>query len=141
MLLPPIVELTLVGVAGRNDPNRERIILRPTEPVNLGAFGLFLGYKTDEGRTIPLADSFYWFGEVEVAPPGWIFVYTGKGEYRETEIPELGQTAYVFHWGRTYTVFLHPRIVPALFRIGGVLVGEPDVDNSMRRQLGSTPKE
>lgn len=122
--LPPIFELTIFGVIDPGVPNRERILIRPTEEINLAQCGIFLGIKGEKDLTTPLNDQFFWFGDLVVSPPSWLVVYTGPGSFEETKLPDSGQTAYSFHWGKERTVFHEPNIVPVVFKMTGVLVGK-----------------
>jgi len=122
MQILPIFQLSLIGVEDAGIPNKERVILRPTERVNLAEFGMLIGIQ-NQGFTSPLNETFFWFGEILIDPPSWLFIYTGKGEFRESQMPTTGEKAYVFHWGRPITAFNNPSIVPIIFRIGNVLVG------------------
>lgn len=121
----PVFELSLVGVADAAVPNRERIVLRPTETVNLAQFSILLGLQNNQGVVTPLNDAFFWFGELLVAPPSWLVVYTGAGEFLESRMPVTGEKAYSFHWGRLFTAFGLPNVVPVVCRIGSILVGSP----------------
>ena len=123
MIFPPVTELTVLGVAEPGVPNRERIIIRPTEPVNLAQFGIILGFRNPNGMVTPWLDNFFWFGEITIEPPSWIVVYTGKGEYQQTIVPASNQIAHSMHWGRDRTVFDVPNIVPVLFRMDAILIG------------------
>lgn len=123
MILPTITELTIIGVADRGVPNRERILLRPAEAVNLQAFFITLGVRAEQpGMIRPLHDHVFWFPEEIVSPPSWIVVYTGPGSPGKSTIPESGQPAYTFHWGKQQTVLNDANIVPVLFGLGSVLV-------------------
>lgn len=123
--LPPVFELTLVGVMDANVPNQERIIIRPTERVNLGHFGIFLArLDPSQGGHRPLADRFFWFGDVEVEPPAWVIVYTGHGKHQRTKIRGRDEQALVYHWGRDFTVFANENVKPVLFRIGAIAIGQ-----------------
>jgi len=124
MTFPPITELTILGVSDPGIPNRERIIIRPTEPVNLGQFGIFIGHKNINGVVTPWMDNFFWFGELIVEPPSWIIIYTGMGVYQKTLMPGSEQIIHSMHWGRNYTVFNLPSTVPVLFRLDSVLIGQ-----------------
>jgi len=124
-LLPYVHELSIIGVADRGVPNRERIIIRPTEAVELGRFGLFLGINRPDGTVLPLRDQFFWFGDQIVAPPAWLFVFTGPGVYQESRVPETGHLAHSYHWGRHTTVLGDESIVPCLFRFDGIGIGRP----------------
>lgn len=120
---PPVFELSMMGVADPGVPNRERIVLRPTQKVNLGHFGLLIASPTDEGGYTPLRDHLLWLDEYRVAPPSWIFVYTGPGSARETEVEETGEDVLTLHWGKKTTLFGETNLRPVLFRLGSVAVG------------------
>jgi len=124
--LPPVPELSIIGVADPGVPNNERIILRPTEPLNLARFCLVLGVRNPDGSTAPLPDHFLWLGELEVTVPSWIVIFTRAGvNQHRVAFPGLEGTSYVLHWGKSVTVLGGGGIVPSIFRIGGFLVGNP----------------
>jgi hypothetical protein len=125
MYLPPVFELSLVGIADRGVPNHERIVLRPTEAV----FGVALGVQSAADLATPVIDQFFWFGELVVSPPSWVVIYTGPGEFQESRDPQTGQLVYAFHWGKPSTVFTMPKVVPIVFRMSGVLLGPPPPAN------------
>jgi hypothetical protein len=133
VFVAPIFELTLIGVAEPNVPNRERVIIRPTQLVDLTEFGVLIGYRNDAGALIPLWDQFYWFGNVTVSPPSWICLYTGSGI--QGTVPGSGEIVHNFYWNRGKTVFVSERFVPMVFRIGGLIAG-PLLQPPMR-SLGS----
>ena len=123
MILETIYELTILGVADVGIPNQERIIIRPTQAVNLAGFGLYLGQLRPDGMIVPFRDHFFWFGEIVVTAPGWIIVYTGPGEFQVSQLPGTKEPAYSFHWGKQTTILGAPNIVPALFRFDGISIG------------------
>ncbi|NOT08068.1 MAG: hypothetical protein HOP28_07675 [Gemmatimonadales bacterium] len=118
-ILPPVHELTIVGVFDAGVPNKERVVLRPTETLNLAAFALVLSTVAD-GGVLPLADQFFWFGEKWVTPPAWIVVYTGPGQYRESAYQGTGEPVLELHWGRSTVVLNLPDIALSLVRIGAI---------------------
>ena len=123
IVVPPIFELGSVSIADSGVPNQERIIFRPTEPINLGVCGVMIALRRSDGNYVPVNDEFFWFGDVEVAPPSWVLVYTGKGEYTVGRQPETGHLIYSYHWGKAHTFFNYQDIVPVVFRMSGILVG------------------
>lgn len=123
MLLPTITELSIVGVGDAGVANQERVVIRPTEAIDLGGYGLFLGQLQKNGMVLPLFDQFLWFGDGEISPPSWLVVYTGPGTPQITTMRETGQPAYTVHWGKPYTVFQNPGIVPVLFRFDAIGIG------------------
>ena len=125
MILETIHELMIIGVADPGSPNQERIVIRPTQTVNLAGFGLYLGVPKADGMIVPLWDHFFWFGEIVVTAPSWIIVYTGSGMYQKTRLPGTWEEAHTFHWGKPFTVFGQQGIVPVLFRFDGISIGPP----------------
>jgi hypothetical protein len=129
MMFPPIWELMIVAMADGGVPNKERIIIRPTEKIDLGEFCVCAGlrHKDNPNVVIPLLDNIFWFSNLTIEPPSWIFIYTGKGEFRETTANGTNERALVFHWGREETIFNFLDIVPVIFRQAGILIGpSPD---------------
>jgi hypothetical protein len=122
-LLPTISELSLVGVADRGVPNKERVVLRPTETVNAGEFALIAVWVSPEGHYLPIPDTFFWTGNIEIAPPSWLYVYTAPGTYSVSKIKKTNQPVHVCHWGRKQVLFHDERIQPALIRLGGIGFG------------------
>jgi hypothetical protein len=126
MILPNLHELAIVGVADPAKANHERVVIRPTEIVNLGQFAMQVGLRQEDGSILPLWDHFLWFGEITVVPPCWIILYTGPGKPTVTTMPD-GQQSYNFHRGKEWTVFHKPNILPVLFRYDGILIGPRQV--------------
>lgn len=118
-ILPPVHELTFVGLFDAGVPNRERLVLRPTEPLNLAGFALVVSAVGDGGVT-PLPDQFFWFGERWVVPPAWIVVFTGPGAFREGAHQETGEPVLELHWGRRNVFLSDPRLAVSLLRIGAI---------------------
>src|SRR5687767_1786851 len=100
MILLPITELSIVGVFDRGVPNNERIVLSANQDVNMGQYGLMLGIRGQPGWGTPIPDNLFWFGDGLASKNDLIFVYTGPGEPRASELPMLKAKAYVLHWGR-----------------------------------------
>ncbi len=120
---PPIVELSLIGVAEPGVANEERVILRPTEAVELKQFGIILGvFDPNTGGAKPVFDNVFWFPEMIVDPPAWIMVYTGRGNLTEGILPS-GDRFVTLFWQRPYTMFDDPSFVPLLFHMDAVVVG------------------
>ncbi len=121
--IPTIAEFTLIGVAKRGVPNEERLVLRPNERINLGQFGVLVARLQEDGSAVPLLNAFFWFGDIAVEPPSWIYVYTGPGTFSQSRISATKQPAYAFHWGSKQTVFHDPAMIPLLIRLGGIGFG------------------
>lgn len=113
--------LKVVGLYSPGVPNSERIIIRPNFKGSLAGHALAVGISAGDAGAIPLFDNIYWFQDIIVEPPAWIFVYTGKGSMRQTQLAS-GEPALVFHWQRAQTVFGHPDVVPILLQAASVSV-------------------
>jgi hypothetical protein len=125
MTYTPLVisELALVGVAHAGVPNEERIVIRPTQMLQLSTFGVAAGlFDPHTGGARPLFDSMFWFPEVVVGPPSWILVYTGLGTPKSVNLAN-GETVVTLFWQRKVTVFNDPAVVPVLMKVGAAIVG------------------
>jgi hypothetical protein len=122
MILPPLFEFGKLIVADASVPGRERILFRPTEPINLAQCGLLIGWRNEDGNITPLKDHFYWIFEMTVEPPCWIVVYTGKGTFNQGE--HNGQPVYIHYWGMEQTVFNCREMIPLLIKFQGMQIGE-----------------
>jgi hypothetical protein len=123
MVIPPLLEIGAVMVSDSGVANYERVVFRPTEPINLAQFGVMVGLRQPNGMTTPLRDFFFWFGDLEVRPPCWVVLYTRKGEYKQEPYQKTGEPVYYFHWGRETTLFNIQEIIPLVFRMGGIMFG------------------
>jgi len=121
VILSDLTELLLYPVADRGVPNFERIPILVRERIDLGQFGLMIGYSNPNKFAIPIKDNLYWFGDGFVNPGDWIMLYTGSGNPRtDTLNQNKDSKMYTVHWGRTQTIFAHSQIVPILFKINAV---------------------
>lgn len=130
MILPEVFELSVFGVSDRGIPNKERICVRAIYATNMAQFGILVGLRGENGGGIPINDNYFWFGEGNVGPNDWIFVYTGPGEARSSKLPNSDGMLHSVHWGRKTTIFNHPDILPIIIRISSVTV----IDDT-RREL------
>jgi hypothetical protein len=118
-----IPELHLVGVADPGSANSERVVLRPTQSIRLHGYGLTVGIPAERGGgALPLFDNCFWFPDIQVAPPSWVLVFTGKGNVQES-IWQSGERVLALHWQRWFTIFGNRNLVPVLFRVDGSAVG------------------
>lgn len=120
MIVASLDELEIMGVFDRGVPDHERISIYVHQYVNMGQFGLLLGVRQQEKTAFPIQDNFFWFGDGRVNKGDWIFLYTGLGGIRTSEIPNTKSKMYVLHWGRNVTILNQEDIVPILFRIDAV---------------------
>jgi len=125
MAYPDILapDLKIIGVVDGGVPNSERIALRPNRRVALTGFGIAVGLSAGDAGALPIYDNVFWFPEMIVEPPAWLFVYTGPGTTRQTTFPS-GEPALVFHWNRKHTIFAQHDLVPVLFSVGFAEVGD-----------------
>jgi hypothetical protein len=119
-VLPLVSELSLFGVYDANVPNKERVVLRPTQEVSLARFCLLVAVQSAQGGVLPIPDQFLWLGDLIVKPPAWLVVFTGPGTYN---VQQQGpDTIYTFFWGRPSTIFTNPGIMPVVARLDALSV-------------------
>lgn len=131
MIFDDIEDLGLICVLDRGVPNKECIAFKVRADIDLGAYGVMLGLY-DNGQARPIRDSLYWFGNGRVKEGDWILLYTGGGSPRSRE-DEGGNKTYVVFWGRSKTIFGNSQMVPVLFRMDAIAVGEPEDE---KEQIG-----
>lgn len=124
MIFNDIFELEMVGVVDRGVPNKERIVFRVTEDTDLGQFGIMLGVIITGGLARPIRDNLFWFGDGTVRKDDWIFVFTGTGKPNVSRISNTDNTIVSVFWGRKTVMLDSAMLVPVLFRINGVVVGD-----------------
>ena len=100
-------------------------MIRPQAAVNLGQFILTLCLRSPNGTVTPLPDHLFWFGDEQVEPPYWVFIYTCAGQRRLTSLASSGdalkEPALVLHWGKENTVLQDASIEPVVFQLGSLL--------------------
>ena len=122
MILEGITELTIISINDRGIPNQERLAIQVNKDTDMGQYAVLIGVKAEKGFAYPINDNLYWFGDGQVSKGDWVFLYTGKGKPRATDIPNQNQKIYTIHWGRDYTILNDTNIVPILLRADGVIV-------------------
>lgn len=133
MIVELVSELSLVRVFDRGVPNKESIAFTVNESTNMGRFGVMLGVSSGVGMATPIQDHLYWFGDGYVQRGDWIFLYTGSGNPMSGKASDGVSNLYTCFWGKSSTVLANSQIVPILFRVEGVQVDDPPVD---QLQLG-----
>lgn len=122
MIVGDIFEINVVGVYERGVPNQERIVLCANQALNLGQYGIMIGLRAENGSAFPIKDNLLWFGDGLVTKGDWIFIYTGPGGARTTNLPNVQEKLYSIHWGREQTILDSPEVVPILFRVDAVQI-------------------
>lgn len=120
MIVGDIQELKVVAVLDRGVANDECIVIRVDERVDLGQFGIMLGFQFPSKMARPYLDYLFWFGDGFVNQGDWIFIYTGAGEARTSASMDKQHNLFSVFWGRGSTVFANTNIVPILFRVDAV---------------------
>lgn len=122
MIVSDIFELEVNPVFDRGSPNMERIAIYVKMPVNIGRYGIMVGIKGDAGAAFPIKDNMFWFGDGYLNAGDWVFVYTGAGISKVSDIPGTSSKLYSVHWGKQATIFHAQELVPILFRVDAVFV-------------------
>jgi len=120
MILETLTELTISSISDRGIPNEEKMLIEVNQDTDMGKYCVLLGIDGGDGYIRPINDNLYWFGNGQVYKGDWIFLYTGQGEPRTTDIPNQLQKMYSLHWGRDFTLLNDVNIVPAIIRADGI---------------------
>ena len=119
---PPIPEFELRGVYDAGVPNKERVILRVAQPIEMGNYALLLGVRSTPGHVVPISNSAYWFGSASIPANDWVMVYTGAGQGTKVPTEDRKSTIWIGYWGRPQTVFHDKNVIPVLWRLNGIAI-------------------
>lgn len=122
MIVTDIYELEIVGLFDPGIPNIERIAILAKQSVNIGQYGLMVGVRGEGGAAFPLKDNLFWFGDAQLNEGDWLFIYTGAGKARVSDLPNGNGRLFSIHWGRPITIFHVHELVPILFRVDAVFI-------------------
>lgn len=142
MILPILTELQMLGVFERGVPNAERIVMKALVDISLAQYGVLLAHRkgnTLESPSTPINDQLLWMTDRQVKAGTTIFVYTGPGEFKVTNVNGTTNPAVVVHWNKSTTIFANPFIVPVVFRIGAIY-SFPVPENRPQQPLLTPPK-
>lgn len=129
MILMNIPEITMYPVEDRGKANLERIPLLVNASIDVGCYGLMLGFSGPNNHSTPIKDHMLWLGDGALNQGDWIIVYTGEGEVRvENWNTPAGSKVYSVHWGKQTTIFANSNVVPILFKLASVNIGVQPFD-------------
>jgi hypothetical protein len=114
--------LTLVGIADRGLPYKERVILRTALEVDLGRFALVCGPSTPEGGIVPSKEHFFKFDNGVVRQDSWVLVYSSPGKSVISYVPQSNEPVLVLHWGAPTTLFHNATWTVGLIEVSGLAV-------------------
>jgi len=84
---------------------------------------------------IPIPDCFFWLGDTAMAEPGWVFIYTGRGQRSVTRETHSGLAVQALYWGREQVVLASADVIPVVYRFDQVLIG-----NGPNRSMMEVPE-
>jgi hypothetical protein len=120
IFIPPINELAVPYVVQPGVGNLERVVFRPNEHTNLARYCLGIVRNVGDGSLSLVNDWLFTFPSREIAPPAWVIVFTGVGDFRSEPILEGNVPVHVFFWNHKQTLFGSENISPLLFQIGAM---------------------
>ncbi len=119
-----IEPLKIVDVFERGVGGSEGISVRVQDFCDLGHYWLGLGIRQSDQEIFPLNDNLLWLGRGAVNSGDWVFVYTGWGQPRTLDIPNVTSKIYSMHWNRDDVLFSSPEVFPYLIK--APFVGLPE---------------
>ena len=93
------MKLQITEIVDRGDAERERLVMKAKDDVDIGDFAIFMARSSKEGKArsgnVPHC---YWFEDKEIKTGATVVLYTKAGKRSEKENPS-GNTSYFFYWG------------------------------------------
>ena len=91
------MKIEIKSIADKGDPNKERLVLRVLQDVNIGYF-LVLCTGFSEGQVNTGVNETFWFPDKEVQAGDLVVLYSKSGATNEKTL-EGGSKAHFFYWG------------------------------------------
>jgi hypothetical protein len=106
------MKLEFSRVESPGDPERERIVFRAAEDVDIGRFAVFQCEGRDNGQVAsgPIASA-YWFADKKIASGDFVVLYSKNGT--TSEKTEQAITSHFFYWRSSKPLWVG-RYVPVL---------------------------
>ena len=97
MIFLPIYEFGNVMVFEPGVPTKNASCCVRPRLLDLSCYGVWVAWQSENGMITPLRNLTFWFGVRTVAPPCWIVIFTGKGEFRQLEHSQTKEPVFCFH--------------------------------------------
>ena len=117
----PIFEIEFWGVFDPGVPGKERIVFKPIIPINLSGYFVSIAVKDGLGGVRPLFDQAFFFQDIEIGPPAWVFIYTGQGTAAVSFEEHTNAPLHALYWGRQNTIFNSDGLTAVIVRMDGYL--------------------
>lgn len=93
------MRLVITSIANAGDIERERVVLRAQEDIDLNFFAVFACRASDatfRSGSVPFT---YWFPEKKISKMDYVVLYTKNGTIGEKEL-DGGAKSHFFYWRR-----------------------------------------
>jgi hypothetical protein len=109
-------DLQIVKVSKEGGPTKEYVVLRAFKDCNLNDYAISDNTYDEEGHTSNKHPHFYWFPKLEVKRGDFIYLYTGRGSYRNGKT-ESGTPYHMFFWQLGVSVWNDQRDNAVLLKV------------------------
>jgi hypothetical protein len=108
------MELTIVGLRQQGDLSQERIVIKATEPCDIGDYLVIASPLATEGGLTGHVDFAHWLADKKVAAGDLVVLYTKTGTNKQKKTG--GATVHFFYWGLGEPVWGSNKRVPVLLK-------------------------
>jgi len=117
-------------VANAGDFDRERVIFRVPEDMNLNEFIIACCFRSDKGPGLKSGaiPATYWFGPKEVRKHDYVVIYTKDGVRREKTV-EGGPTSHFYYWGKTQPIWTSDKKAVVVYASAWKTAEEQPIDD------------
>ena len=97
------MQLELKSFANAGVIDKERLVIRVLEDVNIGSYVVLRSKKSDKGKPVSGTKDAYWFPDVEVKKGDLIVLYTKRGTSSKKPLAIGEGMAHFYYWSKTST--------------------------------------
>ena len=102
------MNIQIRSFADAGDIEKERMSLRVSANIDLGAYAIFFTLTSSDGKPTAGNKVAYWFPDANVKVGDLVVLYTKSGERRTKELT-TGGTAHFFFWGLKKPIWNTPK--------------------------------
>jgi hypothetical protein len=94
------MKLRITEIADRGDAQRERIVMKADEDIDIGDFAIFMARRSSKDGKVRSGNipHCFWFEDKEIKAGSTVVLYTKAGTRSEKE-NSSGKVSYFFYWG------------------------------------------
>ncbi|WP_156480591.1 hypothetical protein [Aquipseudomonas alcaligenes] len=121
------MKLAITSFAEPGNIQKERIVLKAHEDIELGHYAIFRSKTSDDGKATSGRKIAYWFPDGKIKKNDLVVLYSKKGISSQKEL-EGGRTAHFFYWGEPNAIWNDTKYTAVVLRSAEWTAKSPTIE-------------